>query len=135
METIELKDFIELPYGENVTQSASISPVENGLEYEILSENSALEYLDYLNLSKTVEVLAEFFDVNAAAISKEGFIKSVRLKVISTGSSKTEISVFTSCKENLLQLKSAKFIWPSMSISNSEIFSFHWLRRIISKVK
>ena len=79
METIELKDFIELPYGENVTQSASISPVENGLEYDILSENSALEYLDYLNMSKTVEILAEFFDVNAAAISKEGILCTAAL--------------------------------------------------------
>ena len=79
METIELKDFIELPYGENITQSASISPIDNGLEYEVLSDNSALEYLDYLNMSKTVEVLAEFFDVNAIAVSKEGILCSVCL--------------------------------------------------------
>ena len=79
METIELKNFTELPFGENVTQIASISPVENGLEYELLSENSALEYLDYLNLSKVVEVLAEFFDVSASAVSKEGLLCTVAL--------------------------------------------------------
>ena len=79
MEIIELKEFIELPYGENITQSASVSPVENGLEYEILSETTSLEYLDYLNLSKVVEVLAEFFDVNSAAVSKEGMLCSVAL--------------------------------------------------------
>jgi phosphoribosylaminoimidazolecarboxamide formyltransferase/IMP cyclohydrolase len=79
METIEIKDFVELPYGENVTQTASVSPVENGLDYEILSETPSLEYLDYLNLSKVVEVLAEFFDVNSAAISKEGLLCSVAL--------------------------------------------------------
>ena len=79
METIELKEFTELPYGENVMQEASISPVENGIDYEIKSDNTALEYLDYLNMSKVVEVLAEFFDVNAAAISKEGMLCSVAL--------------------------------------------------------
>ncbi|MDE6138012.1 MAG: hypothetical protein K2F57_00915 [Candidatus Gastranaerophilales bacterium] len=71
MNTIEIKEFKELPFGENITQAAAISPVENGIEYEILSDNESLEYIDYLNLSKVIEILAEFFDVNAIAASKE----------------------------------------------------------------
>lgn len=79
METIELKNYIDLPYGENVTQCASVSLHENVIEYEVLSDNSALEYLDYLNFSRVIEVLAEFFDVNAVAVSKEGLLCSVAL--------------------------------------------------------
>ncbi len=79
MEIIELKNYSELPYGENVFQKAAVSPLEDGIEYEILSDNTALEYLDYLNFSKVIEVLAEFFDVNAAAVSKEGLLCSVAL--------------------------------------------------------
>ena len=79
MNNIEISEFKELPYGENVTQPAAISPVENGIEYEILSDNEALEYIDYLNLSKVVEILAEFFDVNAAAVAKENQICAAAL--------------------------------------------------------
>ncbi len=71
MKTIEISNFTQLPYGENIHQSAAISPVENAIEYEILTDNDTLEYIDYLNLSKVLEILAEFFDVNTAAISKE----------------------------------------------------------------
>ena len=79
MNTIEINEFKNLPFGENVTQSAAISPVENGIEYEILSDNESLEYVDYLNMSKVIEVLAEFFDVNASAIAKESQICAVAL--------------------------------------------------------
>lgn len=79
MNTIEINEFKNLPFGENVTQSAAISPVENGIEYEILSDNESLEYVDYLNMSKVIEVLAEFFDVNASAIAKENQICAVAL--------------------------------------------------------
>lgn len=79
MESIEITGFKQLPFGENVNQSATISPVENGLEYEILSDNETLEYVDYLNLSKALEILAEFFDVNAIAIAKENKLCSVAL--------------------------------------------------------
>lgn len=74
MEAIELNKLFELPFGENVAQSASIYSSQNAVEYEILNDNGALEYLDYVNLSKVLEVLAEFFDVHAAAISKEGLL-------------------------------------------------------------
>ena len=79
MNNIEISEFKELPFGENVTQAAAISPVENGIEYEILSDNEALEYIDYLNLSKVVEILAEFFDVNASAVAKENQICAAAL--------------------------------------------------------
>ena len=79
MENIEITNFNELPFGENVNQSASIAPIENGLEYEILSDNDALEYIDYLNSTKAIEILAEFFDVNAVAIAKENKLCSVAL--------------------------------------------------------
>ena len=79
MENIEITNYNELPYGENVNQSAAIAPVENGLEYEILSDNEALEYVDYLNSTKAIEILAEFFDVNAVAIAKENKLCAVAL--------------------------------------------------------
>lgn len=71
METIEITKFENLPYGENVNQTAYLSPVENGIEYKILTDEGNVEYVDYLNLSTVVEVLAEFFDVNAVALAKD----------------------------------------------------------------
>lgn len=79
METIEISKFNSLPSGENLNQAAAISPIENGLEYEILSENENLEYIDYLNLTKAIEVLGEFFDVNAVSLSKESSLCAVAL--------------------------------------------------------
>ena len=79
MENIELTNFEELSFGENTNQSAQISPVENGIEYEILSDNNVLEYIDYLNLTKAIEIIAEFFDVNSVAIAKENKLCAVAL--------------------------------------------------------
>lgn len=79
MESIEISNFTDLPFGENINQSAGIAPVENGIEYEILNDNNSLEYVDYINLTKTVEILAEFFDVNATAVAKEGKLCAVAL--------------------------------------------------------
>lgn len=79
METIEITNFKELPFGANTNQSAAIAPIEQGIEYEILSNNESLEYIDYLNLTKVVNVLSEFFDVNAVAIAKENFISAAAL--------------------------------------------------------
>lgn len=78
MELLEISNYKELPYGENVGQVASISPLEGGMEYEVLSDNS-LEYLDYLNMSKVLEVLAEFFDVNSVASASENMLSGVAL--------------------------------------------------------
>jgi len=78
METIELSNFSDLPYGENINQTAQISKIENGLEYKILSDNP-IEYLDFLNFSRVVEILSEFFDVNACAVAKENQLFSAAL--------------------------------------------------------
>ena len=57
MENIEITNFKELPFGANINQSASIAPIEQGIEYEILSNNEVLEYIDYLNLTKVINVV------------------------------------------------------------------------------
>ncbi|MCM1338421.1 MAG: hypothetical protein NC191_01980 [Muribaculaceae bacterium] len=79
METIEINNFMPLESGENSYQAAALAPVEGGIEYEILSENKELEYIDYLNLTRVLEICAEFFDVNSAALAKDGFLSAVSL--------------------------------------------------------
>lgn len=79
METIEITNFRDLPAGENVFQQAVIAQPDGTIDYEILSNNKELEYLDFLNLSAAVRILCEFFDVNAAVITKESLICSVAL--------------------------------------------------------
>ena len=79
METIEINNFNHLSNGENLGQIAALAQVENGIVYEILSENSDLEYIDFLNLTRAVEVLAEFFDVNTVSVSNNNLLCSVAL--------------------------------------------------------
>lgn len=79
MESIEINEFKNLPTGENINQIAVLSEIPDGIDYEILSDNADLEYIDYLNLTKVVEVLAEFFDVNAVALAKDAKLSSVAL--------------------------------------------------------
>lgn len=79
METIEINKFTALQCGENSYQAASIAPVDEQIDYEILSENKNLEYIDFLNLSEAVKILAEFFDVHCAVITKEASICSAAL--------------------------------------------------------
>lgn len=79
METIEIKDFTDLPSGENSYQTGAIAPIEEQIDYEILSENKNLEYIDYLNLSEAVKVLGEFFDVHSAVFAKEASVCAVAL--------------------------------------------------------
>lgn len=79
METIEINNISAINCGENIFQSAGIAPVEGGIEYEILNDTDQLEYIDYLNLTKVVEILGEFFDVNAGAIANEGKLCAVAL--------------------------------------------------------
>ena len=74
METIEIKDYKELVFGENPQQKAAISPIENSVDYELLSRNKELGYIDFLNLSEALKVMGEFFDVNCAVITKEALI-------------------------------------------------------------
>ena len=79
METIEINNFNHLSNGENLGQIAALAQVENGIVYEILSKNSDLEYIDFLNLTRAVEVLAEFFDVNTVSVSNNNLLCSVAL--------------------------------------------------------
>lgn len=79
MKTIEISDIESLPCGANSHQSAGISKITDGVEYEILSRNKDLEYIDYINLSENIKLLGEFFDVNSAVITKEGFVCAVAL--------------------------------------------------------
>lgn len=79
METIEINNISAIACGENLFQDAGIAPVEGGIEYEILNDVETLEYIDYLNLSKVVEILGEFFDVNAGAVANEGKLCTVAL--------------------------------------------------------
>ena len=79
MESISTKDVYSLQSGANEHQSAKVYTTENSLDYEILSRNKNLEYIDYLNLSEAVRILGEFFDVNATVIVNESHICSVAL--------------------------------------------------------
>lgn len=76
MEAIEIDNFTQLP---DEDQYASISKTDATLEYDIISRNKDLEYIDYLDLSEAVKILGEFFDVNCAVISKNSHICSVAL--------------------------------------------------------
>ena len=79
MEAIEINNIESLSCGANPHQAAGISRIAEGVEYEILSRNKDLEYIDYINLSENIKILGEFFDVNSAVITKEGFICAVAL--------------------------------------------------------
>lgn len=79
MKAIEIKDYKDLPFGENPHQNASIAPVDNAVNYEILSRNKELSYTDFLNLSEALKIMGEFFDVNCAVIVKEALICGVSL--------------------------------------------------------
>lgn len=79
METIEISNIEPLSCGANPHQTAGISKISDGIEYEILGRNKELEFIDYINLSENVKILGEFFDVNCAVISKEGFVCAAAL--------------------------------------------------------
>ena len=79
METIELNEFMPLPFGENPNQVAVMAKIDDGIDYEILSQNKEIEYIDYLNLSEAIKICAEFFDVDCAVITNESHICSVAL--------------------------------------------------------
>ncbi|MBR1460563.1 hypothetical protein IJ596_02870, partial [bacterium] len=79
MEKIEICDFKELSNGENTHQKAYITPVEGGVEYDILSRNKELGYIDFLNLSTAIKVSSEFFDVDSVVVVKEAKICAAAL--------------------------------------------------------
>ncbi|MBP3820218.1 hypothetical protein J6G99_01070 [bacterium] len=79
MESIEINEFKELSCGANTQQSAWIAPLNNSVNYEILSRNKELEYIDFINLSENIKILGEFFDVNCAVITNEATVCAVSL--------------------------------------------------------
>ena len=79
MEVVEIKDYKDLPCGENSQQKAAISEINNGVSYEILSRKKDLSYIDFLNLSEALKIMSEFFDVNCSVIVKEALICGVSL--------------------------------------------------------
>lgn len=79
MEVIEIGNIQDLSCGANEHQSAGISKITDGVEYEILSRNKNLDYIDYINFSESLKILSEFFDVNCCVIVNEGSVCAVSL--------------------------------------------------------
>ena len=79
MNTIEISDFKDLDCGANSHQSASIARTHEVIDYDVLSREKELSYIDYINLASALRVCAEFFDVNCVVIVKENKICSVAL--------------------------------------------------------
>lgn len=79
MNTIEINDFKELECGANVYQSASLGKTYEVVDYDVLSRDKELSYMDYINLTASLRVCAEFFDVNCIVAVKENIICSVAL--------------------------------------------------------
>ncbi len=61
----------ELVHGENTHQRAAVYQSHKMVDYELLS-GEALTYNDILNLSASVNIVSEFYDVNAVAFVKRG---------------------------------------------------------------
>lgn len=124
MINIEFGDFKQLRCGENEHQSAYISKLNGSIDYEILSREKELSYLDYLNLSTSLRVCCEFFDVNCLAIAKNNSICSIALgatlldafeKILE--SNPVAITNSTICCSKELTIEVAKQI-KSMSVKN-----------------
>ena len=49
METIEISNFTDLPFGENTHQVAAIAKIEEGFVYGIFSEYKDFTYIDFFN--------------------------------------------------------------------------------------
>lgn len=67
---------VKLLYGENAFQNASIEPNDKTIDYET-SQN--LSYINILSLVKGLNVISEFYDVNAACTVKGTGICAVAL--------------------------------------------------------
>ena len=79
MDNVEIKLEKDLPFGENIHQAAAIGQLDDMIDYEILSEENEIHYIDFLNLTEAVKILAEFFDVNCAVLVNEAKICSAAL--------------------------------------------------------
>ncbi len=73
-----MEKVLDFQYGENKQQSASLYKTERSLTTSILNGES-LSYKDYLNMTVLVNVLSEFYDVNATVIAKSGLLCSTAL--------------------------------------------------------
>ena len=71
LENLEkIKDF---KFGENKHQSACIYKNDSSVDWELLN-GEELSYRNYLDMTTLIEILGEFFDVFATAITKSGLI-------------------------------------------------------------
>ena len=73
-----LEKIVDFKHGENTQQSASLYKNESSIEWEILN-GAELTYKNYLDMTMLVEILGEFFDVFATAMTKSGLICGVAL--------------------------------------------------------
>ena len=73
-----LEKIVDFKQGENTQQSASLYKNESSIDWEILN-GTELTYKDYLDMTMLVEILGEFFDVFATAMTKSGLICGVAL--------------------------------------------------------
>ena len=73
-----LEKITDFKYGENRQQSASLYKNESSIDWEILN-GAELTYKNYLDMTMLVEILGEFFDVFATAMTKSGLICGVAL--------------------------------------------------------
>ena len=67
--TLHLLD--ELQHGENTHQRAAVYKSPHMVDYEVLSGDK-LTYNDILNLTASINIVSEFYDVNAVAFVKRG---------------------------------------------------------------
>lgn len=73
-----IEKITDFNYGENSQQSAVLYKGEYSVDWEVLNGNE-LTYKNYLDMTLLVEILGEFFDVFATAITKSGLICGVAL--------------------------------------------------------
>lgn len=73
-----LEKIVDFKQGENTQQSASLYKNESSIDWEILN-GTELTYKNYLDMTMLVEILGEFFDVFATAMTKSGLICGVAL--------------------------------------------------------
>ncbi len=65
--TFNFEKLKDLKYGENPHQKASVYKMDKMVDYEVLNEKE-LSYNNILNITEAVNVVSEFYDVNAVAI-------------------------------------------------------------------
>ena len=69
MKEYQFSELQKLKYGENPHQQASLCSYQGMVDYDVLFGRE-LSYDNILNLNLLVEIISEFYDVNAVAITK-----------------------------------------------------------------